>query len=276
VWGPCRGPHVGRRVAVTRRRPGRVYIGTSGYVYGDWRGRFYPRTLPAHEWLPFYAARFPTVELNNPFYRLPTAAMFRAWGGAVPRRFVFAVKASRFLTHIKRLKDPAAPLRLFLTRARALGPTLGPVLFQLPPQFHANPERLDGFLRALERQRLVPGLRAVLEVRHASWLDAAIFERLRAARAALCFHDSKKQAVTEPVTADFVYVRRHGYGKRGNYPRRALVADARRIRRWRAEGRDVYAYFNNDWRAFAVKNALTLAGLVSREAHGGYGAVALR
>ena len=245
-------------------RRGHVLIGTSGYVYRDWRGRFYPPTLPAPAWLPFYARHFPTVELNNPFYRLPTAAMFRAWRDAVPRGFVFAVKASRFLTHLKRLKDPAAPLRLLLTRARALGPSLGPVLFQLPPQFHANPERLDRFLAALARQRLVPRLRAVLEVRHVSWLEPEIIRRLVDADVALALHDSRQQAVTGPVTADFVYVRRHGYGVTGNYTRRALAADARAIRRWRAEGRDVYVYFNNDARACAIRNATALRRLLAR------------
>lgn len=187
--------------------------------------------------------------------------MFRAWHEVAPRDFVFAVKASRFLTHIKRLKDPAAPLRLFLTRVRALRATLGPVLLQLPPQFHANPERLDRFLAVLGRQRIIQPLRVVLEVRHPSWLDEAIHARLRAANVSLCLHDSKKQAVTGPITADFVYVRRHGYGKRGNYPRRALEADARHVRGWLAEGRDVYVYFNNDWRGYALNNARTLAAL---------------
>ena len=246
---------------MSRRRAGRLLIGTSGYVYGDWRGRLYPRTLPVREWLPFYTEHFPTVELNSPFYRLPTAATFREWYRAAPRDFVFAVKASRFLTHIKRLKDPAAPLRRFFTRVRALGPTLGPVLFQLPPQFHANPGRLDRFLAALARQRIVRPLRVVLEVRHPSWLDEAIHARLRTANVSLCLHDSKKQPVTGPVTADFVYVRRHGYGKRGSYPRRALEQDAGAIRRWLGEGRDVYVYFNNDWRGYAVANAKTLASL---------------
>jgi uncharacterized protein YecE (DUF72 family) len=243
------------------RRAGRVLIGTSGYVYRDWRERFYPRGLPARAWLPYYARHFSTVELNNPFYRLPTAAMFRAWRDAVPSGFVFAVKASRFLTHVKRLRDPAAPLRRFLIRVRALGPTLGPVLFQLPPQFHVNEDRLVRFLAALGRQRLIPDLRAALEVRHASWLEPRIFDHLRDANVALVFHDSKPLSVTAPVTADFVYVRRHGYGARGSYPRRALAADASRIRRWRRDGRDVHVYFNNDWRAFAVENALALARL---------------
>ncbi|MBI2217029.1 MAG: DUF72 domain-containing protein [Candidatus Rokubacteria bacterium] len=246
---------------MARGQRGRVLIGTSGYVYGDWRGRFYPQALPARQWLSFYAARFPTVELNNSFYRLPSAAMFRAWRKAVDADYVFAVKASRFLTHLKRLKDARGPLDVFLARARHLGPTLGPVLFQLPRQFHANAGRLDDFLRVLDRQRRVANLRAVLEVRHPSWLEPSILERLERAGVALCIHDSKAQPVTGPITADFVYVRRHGYGRRGSYTRRALERDAAAIRRWRAQGLDVYVYFNNDWRAFAIRNALALAQL---------------
>jgi uncharacterized protein YecE (DUF72 family) len=140
----------------------RVLIGTSGYVYGHWRGRFYPRELPLREWLPFYAAQFPTVELNSPFYRLPRAATFRAWARAVPPGFVFAVKASRFLTHVKRLREPGPPLTLFLRRARGLGAARGPILFQLPARFHLGLDRLDAFLAALARRRV---RRAVLEVR---------------------------------------------------------------------------------------------------------------
>ena len=164
---------------------GVLLIGTSGYVYGAWRRRFYPAGLPLSRWLPYYAMHFPTVELNNSFYRLPSVQAFRAWRDAAPRGFVLAVKASRFLTHMKRLKDPQIHLRLFLERARHLGPALGPVLFQLPPQFHANVERLDGFLRALDRQRLVPHLRSALEVRHASWLTREVLTRLHRANVAL-------------------------------------------------------------------------------------------
>jgi uncharacterized protein YecE (DUF72 family) len=244
------------------KRRGHVLIGTSGYVYRDWRQRFYPRTVPARAWLPFYAGHFATVELNNSFYRLPTAPMFRAWREAVPPGFVFAVKASRFLTHVKRLREPRAPLRLFLSRARELGPALGPVLFQLPQMFHANVERLDGLRRALDRQRQVSALRAALEVRHPSWLEDAVVKRLESAGVALCLADWRDVTVRAPLTADFVYVRRHGYGRRGSYTRRALEADARLIRGWRDEGRDVYVYFNNDWKAFAVRNARTLARIV--------------
>jgi uncharacterized protein YecE (DUF72 family) len=249
-----------------QRRPGRVLIGTSGYVYADWRTRFYPRSVPARDWLRFYAARFPTVELNNPFYRLPSAETFRAWRETVPPCFVFAVKASRFLTHLKRLRDIRDPLDVFLGRARHLGPTLGPVLFQLPRSFHANADRLDDFLRVLGRQRRVRDLRAVLEVRHPSWLEPVIFDRLARAGVVLCVHDSRVQAVTGPVTADFVYVRRHGYARRGSYTRRALERDAAAIARWRGQGLDVHVYFNNDWRAFAIRNARALARLVGAAA----------
>jgi uncharacterized protein YecE (DUF72 family) len=241
---------------------GRALIGTSGYVYGHWRRRFYPPDVPARDWLGYYARHFPTVELNNSFYRLPTADMFRAWRAAVPRGYVVAVKASRFLTHLKRLKDADRHLGLFLERARELGPALGPVLFQLPHHFHADVERLDGLLGALRRQRLVRGLRAALEVRHESWLIPDVFRRLERANVSLCIHDSKKQVVDGPLTADFVYVRRHGTGRVGNYSDRRLAADARRISGWLTEGRDVYVYFNNDWRGFAIDNARTLGSLL--------------
>jgi uncharacterized protein YecE (DUF72 family) len=243
---------------------GRVFIGTSGYVYPHWRGRFYPADLPATRWFAYYASHFDTVELNNPFYRLPTAATFAAWRRAAPPGFVFAVKASRYLTHMKKLKDPGPPLRRLLGRARALAPTLGPVLFQLPANFKANVERLDRFLAALERQQAVRRLRAVLEVRDESWLSPSVVARLEHAGVALCLHDSAQLTVTDPLTARFVYVRRHGTTGRyqGSYPARMLEADARRVRGWARAGRDVYVYFNNDHAGFAVANARRLIGLV--------------
>ncbi|HXG05437.1 MAG TPA: DUF72 domain-containing protein, partial [Candidatus Binatia bacterium] len=240
-----------------------ILIGTSGYVYPAWRRRFYPPDLPASRWLAYYAAHFSTVELNRPFYRLPTGEMFSAWRAAVPPGFVFAVKVSRFFTHMKRLKDPEVHLRLFLERARRLGPALGPLLFQLPPRFHADLGRLDGLLRALARQRLVRGVRAALEVRHASWLVPEVRERLRRANVALCLHDSARQPVEDVVTADFVYVRRHGLGRRryNNYPEWRLREDAARIAAWTRRRLDVYVYFNNDERAYAVANARRLIEL---------------
>lgn len=242
----------------------RVFIGTSGYVYPHWRGLFYPRDLPQRKWLRFYAERFATVELNNPFYRLPEVDTFKAWRDAVPTGFVFSVKASRFITHVKKLKDPDGPLRTFLERAQALKHSLGPLLFQLPSNFRADLSRLDRFLQAVSHQRLVKGLRAVLEVRHPSWLDREVTDRLRQAGVALCLADWPECPVGGPVTAHFVYLRRHGTGVRdgGSYPADMLETDARRVRGWLREGRDVYVYFNNDEAAFAVQNAQHLMELV--------------
>jgi uncharacterized protein YecE (DUF72 family) len=242
-----------------------VRVGTSGYAYPHWRRRFYPEDVPRRAWLAHYAARFPTVELNNPFYGLPSAATVRAWRDAVPPGFVFAVKASRFMTHVKRLRAPAAALRVLLGRVRGLGPALGPVLFQLPATFHRDVARLDGLLRALARQRLVRGLRAVLEVRHPSWLDPEVAARLRAAGVALCLADWPECPVTGPVTAPFVYVRRHGPAGRyaGSYPDDALEDDARRLAGWRRAGLDAYVYFNNDQAAHAARDAGRLAARLS-------------
>lgn len=244
---------------------GRLFLGTSGYVYAHWRRVFYPPGLPARDWLGFYARHFATVELNNPFYRLPSKAAFRGWRAQVPEHFVFAVKGSRFLTHLKRLKAPSPPLDRLLRRVRPLGPTLGPLLFQLPPQFHANLPRLARFLHALDRQRQhLAGVRASLEVRHDSWLVPEVFDLLRKANVALCFHDARVQPVTGPVTADFVYVRRHGTAARyhGAYTEAMLRADARRIRGWLGDGLDVYVYFNNDGGGAAVRNARRLGELL--------------
>lgn len=224
----------------------------------------YPAGLPQRAWLAFYTGHFDTVELNSAFYRLPSIAAYNGWRAQVASRFLFAVKASRFLTHMKKLKDPRDPLRRMLRRAAHLGPTLGPVLFQLPGFLRADLARLDAFLDALARQRYVRPVRAVLEVRHASWLEAPVIERLRAANVALCFHDWREQPVTGPVTADFVYVRRHGTSPRryhGSYTEAMLREDAARIRGWRRGG-DVYVYFNNDFHGHAWRNALALKAML--------------
>jgi uncharacterized protein YecE (DUF72 family) len=254
-----------------RRTPRpRAWIGTSGYVYAHWRGRFYPRELPASRWLPWYATHFDTVELNAPFYRLPTAEAFARWRAQVPARFRFAVKASRFMTHLQRLRDPDDPLALLLDRARHLADRLGPVLFQLPASFAVDLGRLDGLIAALARQRTVPGLRAVLEVRHPSWLVDAVFGRLRDAGIALCLADWRDVPVEGPVTTDFAYVRRHGWPSRPGrpYPPGAVGRDAAAVRDWQAGGLDAYVYYNNDERGFAVTNARALRRLVEARRHG--------
>jgi uncharacterized protein YecE (DUF72 family) len=264
AWRP--GRRGGTRSKCPRKgaRPTRLRIGTSGYVYKDWRGTVYPADLPQRAWLGYYASHFETLELNNAFYRLPSQAAYDGWRAQVPPDFCFAVKASRYLTHMKKLATPRDPIRRMLLRARRLGPRLGPVLFQLPGFLRADVDKLDRFLEALARQRYVRALRSVLEVRHASWLDDPIIDRLRAANVALCFHDWREQPVTDPVTADFVYVRRHGTSPRryhGSYTAAMLRADAGRIRGWRRAGLDVYVYFNNDFHGHAWRNARSLMSL---------------
>jgi uncharacterized protein YecE (DUF72 family) len=168
---------------------------------------------------------------------------------------------------MEKLKDPRDPIRRMLLRARHLGPTLGPVLFQLPGFFRADLRRLDALLLALDRQRYARPLRAVLEVRHASWLEDAVISRLESANVALCFHDWRELPVVGPVTADFVYVRRHGTSLRryrGSYTDAMLREDAREVRAWRRRGLDVYVYFNNDFEGHAWRNALTLERLLLR------------
>ena len=235
----------------------KAHIGTSGWNYKHWwNGEFYPRELKPTEWLSYFIREFDTVEINNSFYRLPTKEAFDKWRNQAPPDFIFAVKASRFLTHIKRLKDPEEPLELFFSRAKQLKEHLGPVLFQLPPQMKADLDRLDIFLRALDRHGYRKGRRCVLEVRDTSWLAPPVFDQLQQHHVALCFADWREIHVQEPVSADFVYLRRHyGPGKGGNYPKKDLDRDVKQIRDWLRRGLDVYLYFNNDMGGHAIRNA---------------------
>ena len=244
---------------------GQAFIGTSGFSYPHWKGLFYPQDLRTSEWLCYYSRHFQTVELNNPFYRLPEAAAFEGWRKGTPLGFVFAVKASRFITHIKRLKDPEASVGLFLERAGSLGEKLGPVLFQLPPSWPFNVERLKGFLRYLRGQSVVQKLRAALEVRHKSWLDPKAFTLLEEAGVALCLADWPDLPVEEPIAVDFVYLRRHGPASlyRSCYSEEVLAEEARKVKGWLKSGLDVYIYYNNDAYGYAIENALRLKELVA-------------
>lgn len=239
---------------------GVAHIGCSGWHYPSWRGLFYPAELPTSAWLRHYVTRFRTVELNNSFYRLPSEDTFAAWRAQVPRGFLFAVKASRFLTHIKRLRDPEEPLQRLLTHARPLGATLGPVLYQLPPRWFPDPERLETFLAALPER---PGPRSrhrlhhVVEVRDAKGYEPWVLELLRHYRVALCIHDMRESESPLVMTGPIVYLRFHGYGVKygGSYPDEVLNEWAEWIERALASGRDVYAYFNNDINGYAVYDA---------------------
>jgi uncharacterized protein YecE (DUF72 family) len=238
-----------------------VRIGCSGWNYAHWRERIYPKGLPARSWLAHYATLFDTVEVNTTFYRLPRRESVAGWVAASPPAFLFAVKASRFLTHMKRLTDVGQGMRRFYERIEPLvaSPKMGPVLWQLPENFHRNDGRLAS---ALER---VPPGRHCFEFRHASWFCDEVYELLRAHGAALVIGDHPERPFqAHELTADWTFVRFH-YGSRGrggNYSERELGDWADRIGTWR-ESADVYAYFNNDWMGYAVQNGLRLRELLA-------------
>jgi uncharacterized protein YecE (DUF72 family) len=237
-----------------------VRVGCSGWQYKHWRGDFYPAELPASRWLEHYSRCFDTVEINNSFYRLPEAPTFAAWRQRAPAGFLFAVKASRFLTHMKKLKDPEDPIARFFSRAVELGRSLGPVLYQLPPRWPFNLERLPGFLEALPRRR-----RHVIEFREPTWYDDRVFALLERYGVALCLHDMQGSASGRLAVGPFVYVRFHGTSKyNGRYPDDALDTWADWLGERTVEGKAVFAYFNNDTGGHAPRDAVRLRNALRR------------
>jgi uncharacterized protein YecE (DUF72 family) len=230
-----------------------VLLGTSGWMYRHWRGRFYPDKLPQRQWLEYYAEQFDTVELNNAFYRLPSYEDFAGWRDRLPRGFVVALKASRFLTHIKRLREPAEPVARLLDHSAGLDDRLGPVLLQLPPTLQACPRRLDECLSAFGSRT-----RVAVEPRHDSWWTDEIRGILEQHGAALCWADNRGFPST-PLwrTADWGYVRFHE-GRASPWPRygrQALRSWANRIDEAFGADAEVYAYFNNDPDGAAIEDA---------------------
>ncbi|KUO16353.1 DUF72 domain-containing protein [Streptomyces dysideae] len=230
-----------------------LFVGTSGWQYKDWRGVLYPADVPVRRWLEEYAEHFATVEINNAFYRLPTRENFEAWRARVPDDFVIAVKASRYLTHIKRLRDPEEPVDRLMTHAAGLGARLGPVLLQLPPTLQADPDLLDTCLACFPRST-----RIAVEPRHDSWWTPEVRKVLESRGAALCWADVRARPVT-PLwrTADWGYVRFHEGRAQAwpRYGRQSLKTWAERAAGAWSEGEDVYAYFNNDPYGAAVEDA---------------------
>ncbi|MFO7582894.1 DUF72 domain-containing protein [Guyparkeria sp.] len=237
-----------------------VRIGTSGWNYPHWKEAFYPHGLPASEWLAYYAERFSTVEINATFYRLPEASTLEAWRDAVPESFRFAVKASRYITHMKKLKDPERSTGRFFEAIDRLGDRLGPVLFQLPPRWHADLDRLAGFLKALPA-----GYRYVFEFRDESWWTDEVAALLRKHEAAFCIFDLDRRTTPLTTTADFVYLRWHGAdgAYRGRYGHAALDEWACAIDGWQRERKSVYGYFDNDAEAQAPRDAARLRELLA-------------
>jgi uncharacterized protein YecE (DUF72 family) len=247
----------------TTREPPRARVGCSGWLYKDWRGRFYPATLPQKAWLSYYAREFDTVEINGTFYRLPGAERFAAWRKTVPAGFLFAVKASRFLTHMKRLREPDEPIRRLFARTHRLDRTSGPTLYQLPTGWKVDVSRLHQFLRALPRRR-----RHAIEFRDPTWYTEEVYALLARFRVALCLHDMEGSATGRLAIGPFAYVRFHGTPKYvGRYTARSLEQWANWLDAQLLADRPVFAYFNNTTNGQAVEDAIRLrAALDARRA----------
>ncbi len=229
-----------------------IRIGTSGWNYSHWKGPFYPQGARPQELLPLYAGRFETVEVNNSFYHLPSREVFAQWRHATPGEFVFSVKASRYITHMKKLKDPNQGVSRFLKAAEGLGPKLGAVLFQLPPKWSFDERRLAAFLEALP-----PGRTYAFELRDHSWHCDRAYELLRRRGCAFCIYELGGFSSPLVTTSDTVYVRLHGPdgAYAGSYTPQALRAWADRFLEWADRGHDVYCYFDNDQRGYAADDA---------------------
>ncbi len=235
-----------------------IRVGTSGWHYAHWQGVFYPPGLPTREWLEFYARHFDTVEINNSFYRLPPRETFLAWSEKTPQGFLFAVKANRFITHVKRLLEPREALTRFFHNVGGLREKAGPVLFQLPPRWKADPERLRRFVRELPS-----GHRYVFEFRDPTWFVPDVYRILEEGGCALCAASSPGFPEARVETADFAFLRFHGgkvlYGSK--YSAEELAEWADYARDLLKKGMDVYAYFNNDAFGYAVEDARTFRRL---------------
>jgi uncharacterized protein YecE (DUF72 family) len=238
---------------------GKFYIGTSGWVYGHWEGIFYPDNLPAKDKLKYFSQHFKTAEINYSFYHLPQPSTYQNWYKQVSADFIFAVKASRLITHIKRLKGVKVAWKQFLDNALTLKEKLGPILFQFPPSFRAtleNIKRLEALFKIL---RGTTPRKFAFEFRHESWCGKNIHNLLKKYNVAWVIADSPRYPKAEVVTADFVYVRMHGSRVlfSSKYTKKELSSLAQKIKKW-LKTADVYVYFNNDAHGYAIENAKTL------------------
>ena len=245
----------------------KIYVGTSGFSYPHWgQSLFYPKGLPQAKWFTYYGQHYNSVELNVSFYRLPKKETFKNWRQQAGKEFIFAVKGSRYITQMKKLKDCQAPVKRFFEATRPLltrqSRPAQVVLWQLPPRFKANPERLTDFLKGLPRR-----WRHAFEFRDESWLTREILEILKKHKAAIVFQDYPQWPMTNEVTTDFIYLRFHGRTRLYSscYTEKELRNWAKKIKGWTKRGLDVYAYFNNDALGYAVANAQTLKRLCSKK-----------
>ena len=245
-------------------KPG-LRVGTSGWSYGEWDRVFYPEGVKAtQDRLAFYAKHFNTVEVNYSFYHLPKVTTYQKWADGAPVDFIFAVKASRYITHIQRLLRVRESWKKFLDGARTLEQRLGPILLQFPPGFRADPKRLSRFLGHLRKDSIAPPVHPVFEFRHPSWFTESTYSILKEFEATLCIAQSSRYPCVEEVTSDLVYYRFHGPGElfASRYSDQELRAWAKRIRSLLENGKKVYIYFNNTLNGYAVENAKTIRRLI--------------
>jgi uncharacterized protein YecE (DUF72 family) len=244
------------------KQDGNIHIGTSGWSYDHWKGPFYPEDLPGNRMLDYYTRHFRSVEINSSFYRLPEKKTLQHWYDCTPRDFLFTAKASRYITHMKKLREPKKTVPVFLDRISILGDKLGPILFQLPPHWRFNAERLRAFLESLSTE-----FRYAFEFRDRSWLNPHTYELLSRHAMSFCLYELEGFTTPEINTTDFVYVRLHGPGEayQGSYRRKALCARAETFTEWVREGKSVWCYFDNDQCGYAARNADKLQGILSRQ-----------
>jgi uncharacterized protein YecE (DUF72 family) len=239
---------------------GSIHIGTSGWHYPHWKGPFYPEDLRTEEFLQFYLTRFHTVKINNSFYQLPQETIMAKWRDTVPRDFIFALKGSRFITHMKKLKDPESSLAPLLDRVETLAEKLGAILFQLPPRWRFNAPRLEAFLQALPAPH-----RYALEFRDQSWINPRALEALAGKGVAFCIYDFAGYQSPREVTANFVYIRLHGPGGpyQGQYSVKTLAGWAGAVSTWSSQGKEIFCYFDNDEAGYAAQDALRLQEMLT-------------
>jgi uncharacterized protein YecE (DUF72 family) len=235
-----------------------IHIGTSGWSYKHWLGTFYPQGTKAKEQFPYYIKYFNTVEINNTFYRLPKKETFQNWKNEVPDDFIYVIKASRYITHMKKLHDPEKSTAVFLEHAAILGKNLGAILFQLPPSMKADAKILSEFL-----DQLPTTTRYVFEFRNSSWYQKGIYDLLQKHNCAFCIYELDRHLSPIEITADFVYLRLHGPGKKyqGDYDDKTLSGWARLCEKW-LKTKDVFVYFDNDEKGYAAFNAIRLKELI--------------
>lgn len=239
-----------------------IHIGTSGWHYPHWKGPFYPLQYSDSALLSYYMKYFHTAEINNSFYQIPQKKTLELWRNTVPGNFNFSVKASRYITHMKKLKDPHQPVSHFLQRIDTLGNKRGPILFQLPPRWKCNPERLESFLKILPKN-----YRYTFEFRDPSWFNSQVYEILTRYKASFCIYDLDGRLSPKKITADFVYIRLHGPDGpyQGKYNQKTLSDWSSDFSRWSQQNKEVYCYFDNDQAGFAVQNAWELQELIRKE-----------